>query len=205
MKYNEFVDKVFFLGYYLCMNLRIDPLDKSNLHEIKEFCDREIGLNYYSIEDLEEIHEKSNLNGSNSSLILYYNEKIAGIRFTYMPTKWTKMKGSNGLTMDKWGGLKREELGYFQSMFITKELMGLSLGPLLSNLSIFQLKKAGAKGVLTHCWKESPNNTSKKYLVKIGFKVIKEHPLYWHEINYECSLCGKEKCKCTAIEMLKVL
>jgi hypothetical protein len=70
----------------------------------------------------------------------------------------------------------------------------------LSDLSINIFRKLGAKGIITHCWKESPHNSSLRYLEKVGFKKIIEHPLYWIDVDYTCALDGKP-CRCTAIEM----
>ena len=46
----------------------------------------------------------------------------------------------------------------------------------------------------------SPNNSSYRYLRKIGFKEIITHPDYWVDVDYICTRDGNP-CHCTAIEM----
>ena len=39
----------------------------------------------------------------------------------------------------------------------------------------------------------------------MGFKEIKNHPLFWNDIDYHCTSCGPKKCICTAQEMILYL
>ena len=186
------------------MEIKIINFTKEYILQVERFADKHIGKNYYSPEQLEEIIEKSILGANNCSFLIFKDGELKGIRLSYMPGKWRSVKGTNGLTPNSWNGLKIEELGYFQSLFLHPDLMNQSWGPVLSNLSIDQMRQAGAKGIITHSWLESPNNSSRKYLEKIGFKLIKKHKLYWIKVDYECTRCGKP-CVCTAGEMLKIL
>ena len=61
------------------------------------------------------------------------------------------------------------------------------------------------QAVVAHSWKESPNNSSMKYLEKLGFLPVGEHPLFWSEVDYDCTRCGKPPCQCTATEMILYL
>lgn len=184
------------------MEYKIINLNPTFFNKLLKFTDDFIGKNYYSLEQLGEIYEKSLLNNHNCSFVLFVNDEIKGIRLSYMPSKWDSVKGTGGLSPEKWHGLNINELGYFQSLFIHPELTNQNWGPFLSNLSIIEMKKAGAKGILTHSWLESPHNSSRKYLEKLGFKLVEKHSLYWKKIDYECPRCGNP-CLCTAGEMLK--
>lgn len=185
------------------VELLITNLEEKYFNEVKEFTDKHIGQGYYSLEQISEICEKSKLNNQNCSFLLFQNGKMAGIRLSYMPGKWSKGKGMGGLTPSSWTE-SLETLGYFQSLFILPELTGQNWGAFLSSLSLQELTKAGAKGVLTHSWLESPHNSSRRYLEKLGFKIVTKHPLYWNKIDYDCPRCGKP-CVCTAGEMIKYL
>lgn len=187
------------------MDHKIVNLHPDHFSKLKEFTDKYIGKDYYSLSDLLEVYNKSLLNNQNASFLLFINNSLMGMRLSYMPGKWSKMKGDGGLTPNLWSGLGVSDLGYFQSLFIHPDLTGQGWGPILSTHSLDQIKKAGAKGVLTHSWVESPNNSSRQYLSKLGFSEVKVHPLYWSKIDYDCSGCNQKPCVCTACEMLKDL
>ena len=168
---------------------------------VKKFTDIEIGQGYYSAEELKDSQLKSVCeDGSISSLLLIdeNTDQVKGLRLAFPPGKWTHGKGTK-LRPDLWP-YPLEKSAYFQSLFIAKELQGHGFGPMLSEKSIQILKNQGTLGIATHSWKESPHDSSVRYLKKMGFKKIIEHPLYWANVNYICPLDGSP-CQCTAIEM----
>ena len=179
--------------------LKIRPFEKNELEEIRVFTDREIGTGYYSASEIADIYQRSEKNGVMCSLVLVDGDQIKGIRISYPPTQWKSGKGK-GLHPEKWPhGL--DETAYFQSIFITGSLTGQGWGGRLSKEALRLLRQTGAKGVVCHSWKESPNNSSTRYLVNLGFEVIAEHSLYWKDLDYECTRCGRPPCQCTAQEM----
>ncbi|MDZ4084115.1 MAG: GNAT family N-acetyltransferase [Bdellovibrionales bacterium] len=175
------------------------PLKEQDLERLKAFTDRAIGAGYYSEAELKDIFQRSSVNGEMCSFLLVGGDDIYGVRFTYPPGKWSHGKGE-GLTPDQWPHAKADT-AYFQSLFLSDTLQGQGFGSKLSEASIEVLKKVGAKGVVCHSWKESPGGSSTKYLEKMGFQKIKEHPLYWQHVDYNCTRCLKPPCQCTAIEM----
>jgi GNAT superfamily N-acetyltransferase len=185
----------------------IRPLLISDLPELKKFTDQSIGQGYYSMTELEKIYNQSLfISPSKKSvmctLVLIVSEsgteRIAGVRITYPPGQWEKGKG-NGLNPQKWPH-DLSATAYFQSLFVDPKITGQGLGKKLSLEAIKILKQISAKGIVCHSWKESPNNSSARYLLALGFKSVAEHPFYWHEVDYECTRCGKP-CICTAEEM----
>lgn len=204
------------------MRYEMVPLTEMDLGRLKAFTDRAIGAGYYSEAELKDIYQRSNANGVMCSLLLIGNGpgraederpataaggtaggsdvgEILGVRFTYPPGNWSHGKGE-GLTPSQWP-FPKSETAYFQSLFLSDKLQGQGFGAKLSQASIDVLKVIGAKGVVCHSWKESPGGSSTKYLEKMGFKKIKEHPLYWQHVDYNCTRCLKPPCQCTAIEM----
>lgn len=177
----------------------IERLLLSDLPALKEFTDREIGSGYYSEAELSDIFKKSQLNGQMCSLVLKKGDRIYGVRITFPPGNWSHGKGS-GLTVQKWPHAL-SETAYFQSLFLSREVQGQGWGGKMSRKAIQILGELGAKGIVCHSWKESPNNSSAKYLEKLGFQRIAEHPLYWQHVNYQCTRCLKPPCQCTAQEM----
>lgn len=185
--------------------LRIQPFLLTDVDAVKKFTDHQIGLGYYSIEELITNQKKSvSFSGLISSFLLV-DEKdgsVKGLRLAYPPNNWKHGKGSE-LRSDLWP-FAISDTAYFQSLFLSKDVQGQGFGPKLSKMSIDVFRKLGAKGIATHSWKESPHNSSVKYLESVGFKKIIEHPKYWAEVDYTCPRDGKP-CQCTAIEMYLTL
>ena len=183
----------------------IQPFLPTDVARVKKFTDQEIGRNYYSIDELIENQRKSVTGSGEISSFLLIDEtdnSVKGLRLAFPPGNWFSGKGEQ-LRADLWP-FSLSETAYFQSLFLSKDAQGQGWGPKLSEKSIQIFKSLGAKGIATHSWKESPNNSSVKYLESIGFKKIIEHPLYWVNVDYVCSLDGKP-CRCTAIEMYRTL
>jgi ribosomal protein S18 acetylase RimI-like enzyme len=168
------------------------------------FLDQAVGKNYYQEKDIFEICKKSQKNGVNCSLALVDESgEVLGARITYPPGNWSKGRGQ-GLSPHLWK-TKMEETAYFQSLFIAEKLTGMGWGPKLSLLSIDRLKKIGAKAVVCHSWIDSPNQTSQRYLKKLGFEPLVKYPLYWSKVDYNCTVCLKPPCQCTAEECILYL
>lgn len=171
----------------------------NDLRALKEFTDQEIGKGYYSELELHDVLKKSIKDGLMCSFILEKDGQIYGVRISYPPGNWSHGKGP-GLHTDRWPH-KLEETAYFQSLFISSSLQGQGWGVRLSQHALTSLREAGAKGVVCHSWKESPNNSSTRYLVKLGFNLVAEHLEYWKDVPYNCTKCGTPPCQCTALEM----
>lgn len=180
--------------------LKIRPFKKEDLKAIREFTDHEIGAGYYSEKELEDIFKRSSKDNIMSSLLLENEQgQILGVRISYPPGNWEHGKGP-GLYPQKWPHAL-SETAYFQSLFISSDLQGQGWGGRLSQEALVALKEVGAKGVVCHAWKESPNDSSTRYLKKLGFELVAEHPEYWKAIDYRCTKCGEPPCHCTALEM----
>ena len=180
--------------------LRIRAIAPSDLPKIKLFTDREIGLNYYTEEELNAILQRSQAGPITCSLVLENDAgEIKGIRISYPPGRWEHGKGQ-GLKASAWPH-PLDKTAYFQSLFLAPDVQGSGWGGRISKAALQQLLEAGAKGVVCHAWKESPNNSSLRYLQKLGFQAVTEHPLYWKDVNYDCTRCLKPPCQCTAVEM----
>ncbi len=178
----------------------IRPFLDSDIKNVKAFCDINIGKGYYSEPELILSQKRSEKNGVLTSFVLESDDgQIQGLRLCYPPGQWDHGKG-NGLSPELWG-LDRADLGYFQSLYLSTAVRAQGWGPSLSEQAIKALRTLGAKGIITHCWKESPGNSSFKYLDKVGFKILKEYSNYWIDLDYVCSRDGNP-CRCTAIEMM---
>lgn len=150
--------------------------------------------------ELEICLEMSRKDGVNCSFVARSGGEIAAIRISYPPGNW--INGKKGRSQKEWG-VAPDKTGYFQSLFVAEKHQGQDLGKRLSALSIKELRKAGAKAVVCHCWLESPRNSSRRYLESMGFAPVKKHPFFWGDRDYLCSGCGKTPCGCGALEMIK--
>lgn len=181
--------------------MTIRPFLASDIHQVKRFTDLEIGVGYYTVAELENIQQKS-INDQNEIfsflLIDETHEKVKGVRFSFPPGKWNKGKG-RFQREDLWP-YSMNQTAYFQSLFLSSDIQRQGWGPKLSQTSIDLFKKNKVQGIVTHSWKESPHNSSVRYLEKLGFKPIIEYPLYWMDVDYICTRDGKP-CRCTAVEM----
>jgi hypothetical protein len=183
-------------------SLKIIGLERQYLGLVKDFTDQWIGINYYSLDELEVVLDLSCHLGLSCSYLALVNGELAGVRLSFAPGKWIS-KG-RGLSLKMWSCLP-EEMGYFKSLFVSQKFQKMGIGGALSLRSLQTLSEMGAKAVLCHSWLESPGNSSQLYLQKMGFEAVKEHPRYWYPVDYLCTRCGPERCVCTAIEMVKYL
>lgn len=181
------------------MAINIRPLTKEDFLGVQKFADDYIGKNYFSLEDLERLLQLSTKNGQVSSLLAFDDQKLIGMRLSFMPGQWKK-EDTLDLDESKWPH-PIEDMAYFKSLFISAEYQGIGLGIRMSKRALEIFKAQGAKGVVTHSWMQSPNNSSYKYLKKLGFEVIREIPNAWSHIDYECVVCSPLRCHCSAKEM----
>lgn len=179
---------------------KIREFKANDITRVLTFTERYIGLNYFTEEKLLEILAASKKNNIACSFVLEDSEGIKGIRFTYPPTQWIDRHPSQPVHPDLWR-VTIEQTGYFQSLFIAEAHRGYGWGQRLSMASIESLKMLGARAVVCHSWDESPHDSSRKYLLKLGYQPVVSIPKFWMAIDYECIRCGKP-CQCTATEMI---
>lgn len=185
------------------MAVKIRSFLLKDVPALKKFADRTIGNNYYSEAELEKFYHHSFKDGIDCSLILEGdNGQICGVRLTFPPSEWHHGKGAQ-LSPQLWR-VPQDQVAYFQSLFIEPSLTRQGWGKKMSLQSIALLKKVGARAIVAHSWKESPFDSSRKYLCALGFQWVATYPLYWNKVDYNCPRCGKP-CLCTAEEMILTL
>lgn len=182
--------------------MMIRELQTSDLAAVKDFTDQWIGENYYQMSELEECLTFSQAQNLNASFVAMDGEKLIGVRLTYAPGSWVQK--ARGITPTEWDS-EADRVAYFKSLFIHGDYQKKGIGKKLSDKSISVLKELKAKAIICHSWLESPGNSSQKYLMKMGFSEVAQHPKFWYPIDYECTRCAPERCVCTASEMIKYL
>ncbi len=185
------------------MSVELKEIGLTDIEKILKFSDKWIGTNYFTAKELEEIIKLGKTAQVNTSFKAEsIDGKLAGIRLSLAPGEW--VNSMRGLSTDLWN-VDSSKVGYFKSLFISDEFQKQGIGKALSNLSIENLKKAGAKAIICHSWLESPSNSSQRYLLSMGFSAVKTHKEFWSEVDYHCIKCGPSKCLCTAVEMIKYI
>lgn len=183
------------------LKLTIFPLTLKDLDAFLKFTDQQIGQNYYTKDEAARLIEPFQGSASPPLSFALKNEsqEILGVRLSLGNEEVHRLKNLNKLS------LSIDELspvGYFKSLFLHPDCQKQGWGQKLSLESINSFKTLHYKAIVAHSWKESPHNSSFKYLQKLGFQTVQEHPLFWSEIDYNCTRCLSPPCQCTAIEMI---
>jgi GNAT superfamily N-acetyltransferase len=180
------------------MDVTIRAMTPADAGPVSALADRLIGDAYYTPESVAETIKLSTSNGQPFSYLALANEEPVAFRFVLPPGRWDHGRGE-GLAPERWPA-RLEETAYFQSCFVDQAMMGHGIGRRLAHRALADLKAAGARAVVAHSWKESPHGSSLRYLTRLGFEPVAEHPEYWVDVDYTCALDGKP-CRCTAIEV----
>ncbi|MAZ47874.1 MAG: GNAT family N-acetyltransferase [Halobacteriovoraceae bacterium] len=177
----------------------IQPKD---LDKIVRFSDRWIGKGYFRKAQLRDALLKGIREDINLNFVSVIGEKIIGIRLCYAPGEWIELDDLDRLSPGSWG-VEIPEVAYFKSLFVHEKYQGKGIGSKLSKLAIDQMKILETKAILAHAWQESPGNSSRNYLKRMGFEEVAEHKKFWNLVDYECTRCGpNQRCICTASEMI---
>ena len=181
------------------MDLQLRTMQPGDSEAVSALADVLVGSGYYPPSLVDEYRIRSTDGDHVQSWVAVDGEEIVAFRFTFPPGRWSEGRGK-GLSPEDWPvGL--EKAAYFQSCFVSESYMGHGIGRRLAAASLEALRAHGTGMVVAHCWKESPHNSSFRYLTRLGFQPVTEHPLYWVDVDYVCKLDG-QPCRCTAIEMI---
>lgn len=189
---------------------QVRPLDFNDVEAIVELSDELLGTNYMTIGDLNYFfgHERhkstvgSFVFGSfvlGSFVLVGEENNVQGFRLTFAPGCWPPDLLKLAL-IELWP-ISVDAVAYFKTILINSPLQGQGWGPRLSLASPKAVRAMGADSIVCHCWKESLNNSSQRYLSQMDFKPLGEIKNFWQNKNYKCVRCQPDSCKCTAIEM----
>jgi ribosomal protein S18 acetylase RimI-like enzyme len=183
--------------------MRIREMKSQDLEAVLTFADKQIGQDYFTEEKLQRIIQSSEKNEVMCSFVLEDVDGIQAIRLTYPPGQWLDRDERQPIHPHLWK-VPQSETAYFQSLFLSTRYAGQGWGQRMSMASIENLKKLKTQAVVCHSWDESPFNSSRRYLDRLGFEAVISIPNYWKCIDYECTRCGRP-CVCTATEMVLYL
>ncbi len=185
------------------MSVTIRVMRPEDAPAVSALADRLVGQDYYPEPLVRAYLKRSRTPEATLSYVAEEGDTLVAFRFVLPPGAWEEGRGK-GLTPERWPA-PLEDAGYFQSCFVDPACMGQGIGRLLAERAFEDLSRVGARLVVAHCWKESPHDSSRRYLTRLGFEAIAEHPDYWAEVDYLCGGCEQPQCVCTAIEMVRLL
>ena len=166
---------------------------------VAALAERLMGRGYYSADQVRDMLARSTCDDRVYSYVAVDGAEAVGARFSLPPGAWSGGRG-RGLSPDRWP-VPLPDCGYFQTSFVDPAHRGRGIGPALARLALDDLRRAGARAVIAHAWKESPDDSARRYLSRLGFVAVCEHPEYWVEVDYVCPRDG-QPCRCTAVEMV---
>ena len=174
-------------------------MTEADVGDVVELAARTVGEGYYAADEVHAMLERCD----GHAYVAREDEALLGFRFTLPPGRWEQGRGQ-GLHPERWGA-PLSRAAYFQSCFVAPDRTGEGVGRRLAQMALEGLKTTGAEVVVAHSWKESPHGSSRRYLDRLGFRVVAEVRDYWAEVDYRCSRCGAPPCRCTALEMVRTL
>lgn len=181
--------------------IRTRAMQAADIEAVSAFADRVVGAGYYPPETVAEYLQKAQVGPLCTAYVAAREDgAIVGFRLVLPPGRWDQGRGQ-GLCVERWPH-PLAATAYFQSCFIDPDCRGAGIGGRLAYLAIDDLRRMGAKAIAVHSWKESPHDSSRRYLSRLGFVAIAEHPQYWADVDYLCAGCQVMPCTCTAIEMI---
>lgn len=186
-------------GRATLMSVEIRVMTPQDVQSVAALADRLVGDDYYTPELVAQTMERSTYEGQVFSYVATLGGTLVAFRFVFPPGRWEHGRG-DGLAPGRWKA-PLEQTAYFQSCFVDHAVMGQGIGRALAHRALMDLQSLGARAVVAHSWKESPHGSSLRYLTRLGFEAVAEHPEYWVDVDYTCSLDGKP-CHCTAIEVV---
>lgn len=183
------------------MDVTVRDLTAGDDAEARALMERVGVEGYFKPGELARYVDKSTTRGVCCALGAFDGQaRMLGFRLTLPPGSWSHGRGrEDGLTPSRWPAAL-EHMAYFQSCFVDPVVSGRGIGTRLSREALRRLASLGARGALAHSWKESPHDSSRRALRKLGFTAIAEHEAYWRTVPHACVVCGFP-CRCTAVEM----
>ena len=181
---------------------RLRPMRTDDAPALAALADRLVGKDYYTPAIALEYLAKATIEEEVCAWVAEAKGELVAFRFVCPPGRWEAGRGQ-GLSPERWSA-PLAATAYFQSCFVDPQLMGHGVGRALALMAFQALRRLGARAVVTHSWKESPHDSSRRYLSRLGFSVVAEYPRYWSEIDYICPRDG-QPCGCTALEMARAL
>ncbi len=193
-------------------DITVRPMTAADIDAVVALADQVVGQGYYTAESVATMLTRSTVGDVVCSHVATRarpaadapeppapTDAVLGFRFSLPPGRWQHGRGQ-GLSPERWPA-PLAQAAYFQTAYVANAARGRGVGPRMAAAALDALRQLGARVVVTHSWKESPDNSSFRYLTRLGFVPVAEYPDYWIDVDYTCVRDGRP-CRCTAIEMV---
>ena len=178
-------------------DIKIVPMEKSMLSSVANIASMTLGDAFIN---------ESILNNDINLCVEYETEIVA-----YSTTKIVNSSYFKSIFKNK--SLKQleiyEKVGYLDSLAVNQDYTGKGIGTLLLKNTILKLKENNINFVLMAAWKNITEVNIKALAKKEGFKEEFEIKNFWSEDSikekFDCTVCGKPPCLCSAVIYTKEL
>jgi len=177
--------------------IKLFPKDIVLAKEIVEIFSESLGFNYITRKEITNI-----LNNKTDKILLaaFMNHNMVGVRII----KILNQKEINDFNqVIKPQKLPHHKIGMLVSSAVRKCFRQQGIGTSMIYEGIKELKKMGCSVYVATAWDSGQQKSSTALLEKFNFKKIKVLKNYWKEKsivqNFECPVCGKPPCTCTAV------
>jgi len=179
--------------------VEVTLMNESDTRAVVAVAEASAGVGYYDAATVASYLQRSRGARGSFAYVARQATRVVGFRFSFPPGSWAKGRGA-ALHPSRWGAAT-SEAAYFQSCFVHPDYTARGIGRRLATRALADLRDAGAVVVVAHSWLQSPHQSSRRYLERLGFRAVATCPDYWIDVDYTCPRCGRP-CRCTAVEMV---
>ncbi len=179
-------------------NFTIQPLRNSDILEVCEIADEQLGKNYITEELLFKI--KNDLDNVHCVCVTDKTTKsvIAFSIYSFISKEEALNVSSQKVTELKYA----EKIGYLKTIAVKSSHMNFGIGSELVDFCIAKMCEQGVDIILSTAWKHAGIINIGGILEKSGFNKRMEIADYWTESSikdgYQCPQCGNP-CRCTCV------
>jgi ribosomal protein S18 acetylase RimI-like enzyme len=185
--------------------MNIIPFSIEHLSDVKKICDEQFGIDYLSLNYLEQFCSKENF-----GLVALENKVVIGLTFIRLGYR-------NEIEKEFLDGhdflgkffLSSDRLALRKHLAVKKGLEGSGIGRLLVEKGMELLEKSDVNAILSIVWKEGASEALHKLLAEFGSKPLITFENYWAadslEKSYLCPGCKTLPCCCSAVLYAKLL
>lgn len=185
--------------------MNIIPFSIEHLPDVKKICDEQFGIDYLSLNYLEQFCSKENF-----GLVALENKVVIGLTFIRLGFRNEIVKEFlNGQFFLENFFLSSDRLALRKHLAVKKGMEGSGIGRLLVEKGMELLEKSEVNAILSIVWKEGASDALHKLLAKFGSKPLITFENYWAidslRKSYICPSCKTIPCGCSAVLYTKMI
>lgn len=195
--------------YPILTGVKIMNMKKSDIPQIIEISDQELGKDYLNHNDIEQMIDSKE---DYICKVAYCSDesKIVGfcLGFIINPEKLQSLLKVESAKIPRFLRLS-DKIGVIKTVAVEKNYQGYGIGKKLVEDCYNELVKRGVQSVFSIAWKNGEVINIGGILTLLGFKKYLEINRYWEkeslEKGYFCPVCGNPPCACSAVIYAKAI